>query len=87
MVRCCGDRRELSRTDDFRSQHRTGAVIVSELAESAVDEDMFIGECPVGLQWDYCLQVPAGQRLFPAGFEYQGWDGNGGIAGSDQHVR
>ena len=34
-------------------------------AYTNVDDTLFIGEIQLGLEWDYCPAVPAGQRLLP----------------------
>ena len=63
-----------------------GSVTVSELAQSTLKDDMFIGELQVGVQWEYCLQCLPATAFFRTAFEYQGWDANGGIAQMDTFV-
>ena len=63
-----------------------GTITVSELAESTLEDDMFIGELQVGVQWEYCLQCLPATAFFRTAFEYQGWDANGGIAQMDTFV-
>jgi hypothetical protein len=63
-----------------------GAITVSELAQSTLEDDMFIGEVQVGLQWEYCLQCLPATAFFRTAFEYQGWDANGGEARIDTFI-
>lgn len=58
-----------------------GSIAISEIAETTVSDDLFIGELQLGLQWEYCLQCLPARAFFRTAFEYQGWDANGGLAG------
>ena len=47
-----------------------------------IDDDLFIAEFQVGLQWDFALRCLPAKAFFRTAFEYQYWDASTGIAGS-----
>jgi hypothetical protein len=49
-------------------------------ASTAVDDNLFIGEIQLGLEWDYALQCLPANAFFRAAIEYQRWDGGLGYS-------
>lgn len=49
-------------------------------AHTGVDDDMFIGEVQLGLEWDYCLQCVPANAFVRLAVEYQRWDGGPGFS-------
>jgi hypothetical protein len=47
-------------------------------ANTAVDDDMWIGEFQLGLEWDYCLCCVPANAFVRLAAEYQRWDGGPG---------
>lgn len=47
-----------------------------------VDDDLFIGEVQVGLEWDFALRCLPAKAFFRTAFEYQYWDASSGSAAS-----
>lgn len=62
-------------TPDFGSGAITGAAV-------SVDDDLFIGEVQLGLEWDFALRCLPAKSFFRAAFEYQYWDAATGSASS-----
>lgn len=51
-------------------------------ATARVEDDLFIGEVQLGLQWDFALRCLPAKSFFRAAFEYQYWDAASGYAAS-----
>ena len=49
-------------------------------ASVAVEDDLFIGEVQVGLQWDFAMRCLPAKSFFRLAFEYQYWDSSIGRA-------
>lgn len=49
-------------------------------AYSLSEDDLFIGEFQLGLQWDFALRCLPAKSFFRAAFEYQYWDSSVGVA-------
>ena len=63
-----------------------GAVVAAagsiDTATAIVDDDLFIGEVQVGLEWDFALRCLPAKAFFRTAFEYQYWDASRGLAAS-----
>ncbi|MCA9232736.1 MAG: hypothetical protein KDA57_18955 [Planctomycetales bacterium] len=51
-------------------------------AIASVNDDLFIGEVQVGLQWDFAMRCLPAKSFFRLAFEYQYWDASSGHAAS-----
>ncbi len=51
-------------------------------AAVAVNDDLFIGEVQLGIEWDFALRCLPAKSFFRAAFEYQYWDASTGFATS-----
>ena len=49
-------------------------------AHTGVNDDLFIGEAQLGLQWDYCLCCVPANAFVRTAIEYQRWDGGKGLS-------
>ena len=57
-----------------------GAASTIDNAAVHVDDDLFIGEFQLGIQWDFCLRCLPAKAFFRTAFEYQYWDASSGFA-------
>ena len=53
-----------------------------DTASVAVEDDLFIGEVQLGIEWDFALRCLPAKSFFRAAFEYQYWDASSGFAQS-----
>ena len=51
-------------------------------AVAEIDDDLFIGEVQVGIEWDFALRCLPAKSFFRVAFEYQYWDASAGHAGA-----
>lgn len=49
-------------------------------AHTAVDDDLFVGEVQLGLEWDYALRCVPANAFVRFAVEYQRWDGGAGFS-------
>ncbi|NIL98048.1 MAG: hypothetical protein GTO76_09490 [Planctomycetales bacterium] len=55
-------------------------------AASSIDDDLFIGEIQLGIEWDYQLQWLPANAFFRIAAEYQYWDASQGYAVSGSYA-
>ena len=73
-----------------RTAVETGATVLATNANAGsvngaytcVDDNLFIGEVQLGLEWNYALQCVPANAFFRAGVEYQRWTGGMGYSES-----
>ena len=52
-------------------------------ASTYVDDNLFIGEIQLGLEWDYALRCLPANAFFRAALEYQRWTGGQGYSAAN----
>jgi hypothetical protein len=59
----------------------TGTAVAGTIdtATALVDDDLFIAELQVGLEWDFALRCLPAKAFFRTAFEYQYWDASTGL--------
>ena len=52
-------------------------------ASTAVDDNLFIGEIQLGLEWDYALRCMPANAFCRVALEYQRWSGGQGYSAAN----
>lgn len=58
----------------------SGAAASVNGASTSLNDDLWIGEVQLGLQWDYCLQCIPARSFVRCAVEYQRWEGAKGFS-------
>ena len=64
---------------DVTAANGTAVAGTIDTATALVDDDLFIAELQVGLEWDFALRCLPAKAFFRTAFEYQYWDASTGL--------
>ena len=62
------------------NQASTAVAFSDDGAFNAIDDDLFIGEVQLGIEWNFAMRCLPAKSFFRAAFEYQYWDSSRGQA-------